>query len=299
MNKKALMMALITVLIWGSTFAAIRASLQGGYEPGHLILVRYLIASALFLIAALLFRRHFRLPMRKDLPKIAALGFIGISVYHAGVTFGVETISAGTAGMLIGAAPVFTALLAVAFLKEKLSRAGWIGLGIGFTGILVITLGADGPMFTPSPGALFVLIAALATSVFFVFQKPLLRRYHPIELTAYLTWAGTIPLLVFAPGLTSSISQATTEAHLAALFTGIFPAAVAYVTWAVALSIGSAGTVTSTMYLEPAIAIIVAWIWLQELPGLVPTAGGLIAIAGVIAVNRAERAKHETVQQAA
>lgn len=79
-------MAFITIMIWGSTFAAIRASLHGGYTPGHLVLIRYLIASGAFLLYALWPSVHFRLPKMDDLINIFILGWIGIRIYHTSIT---------------------------------------------------------------------------------------------------------------------------------------------------------------------------------------------------------------------
>jgi drug/metabolite transporter (DMT)-like permease len=93
-----------------------------------------------------------------------------------------------------------------------------------------------------------VLMSAVATSAFFVFQKQLLTRYNPIELTAYFTWTGTLSFFLFSPGLFTSIQNATVEANLSALYVGVFLAAIAYVTWAVALSSGKASSVTSMMH---------------------------------------------------
>ncbi|WP_077213057.1 DMT family transporter [Bacillus dakarensis] len=283
--SKAYIMAFVTVIIWGSTFAAIRASLHGGYEPGHLVLVRYLIASAIFIVYALLPGVRFQLPKKKDLLKIILLGWIGISVYHIGVTFGEQTISAGTAGMLIGSAPVFTAIIAVLVLKERLDFQGWAGLFIGFIGIVIITLGTSDSSFSISKGAMLVLMSAVATSIFFVFQKPLFKRYSPIELTAYFTWAGTLPFFFFAPGTLETIQHANLEANLSALYVGIFPAAIAYVTWAIALSLGNASSISSVLYIEPVIAIVVSWLWLRELPSTLSLIGGIITISGVLVVN--------------
>lgn len=289
MNKKAFFMAIITVLIWGSTFAAIRVSLHGGYSSGHLVLIRFLIASGIFIIYGLWPGTKFRLPSREDLIRILILGFIGISIYHLGVTFGEQTVSAGTASMLIGSSPIFTSLIAVVVLKERLSSFGWGGLFIGFIGIFLITLGTAGSTFTISRGAFLILMSSIATSIFFVFQKPLLQRYKPIELMAYVTWAGTIPFFIFMPGLFGCIKGATLEANLSALYVGIFPAAVAYVTFATALSLGEASSISSIMYAEPVVAIIVAWIWLGELPGTLSIIGGTIAISSVFIVNWLER----------
>lgn len=285
MNSKAFSLALFSVLIWGASFAAIRVSLQGGYEAGQNVLVRFMIASLLFLVYALWPGTKFRLPHKSDLLRILLLGWIGISLYHIFVTFGMESISAGTAGMLVGSGPIFTALIAAFFLKERLTGLGWIGLGIGFAGILFIAFGSADASLTLTNGAVLVLIAACASAVFFVFQKPLLTRYSAIELTAYFTWAGTLPFLIFSPGIFSALQNATVEAHLSTLYVGIFPAAIAYVTWSTALSLANASSVSSLIYLEPAVAIVVAWMWLHELPSGLSLIGGVIAISGVLIVN--------------
>ena len=285
LNTKALILATITVIIWGSTFAAISSSLRGGYSAGHLVLLRFIIASLIFVVIALWPGVKFQIPKKEDALKIFILGWIGISVYHICATFGQLTVSAGTAGLLIGAAPIFTTIFAVVVLKERLGDIGWIGLGLGFMGIIMIALGTGGSSFDISPGVILFLISALATSIFFVYQKPLFKKYNPIELTAYFTWAGTLPFLIFAPGLLSDIQNATLEANLSALYVGIFPATIAYISWAIALSLGNASSVSSMLYAEPVIAIVVAWIWLHELPAPLSIAGGIIAISGVIIVN--------------
>ncbi|RKQ33274.1 DMT family transporter [Oceanobacillus halophilus] len=299
MGKKAFFMALFTVVIWASSFAGVRASLLGGYTSGHLVLVRFLIASSVFVLYSLLPGVHFKLPSKGDIVRIMLLGWMGITVYHVGLTFGVESIPAGTASMIVGSAPVFTAIIAVFHLKERLSASSWAGLGIGFIGIILITLGSSGgTSFSISKGTIFVLIATIASSIFFVFQKPLYTRYKPIELTAYFTWAGTVPLIIFLPGLYENMKHATTEAHVAAIFVGIFPAALGYATWAIAISLGNPSTVTSMLYMEPAIAIIIAWFWLGEWPNTLSLIGGMIAISSVFIVNfmgRKQRRRKERI----
>ncbi|ALC86842.1 hypothetical protein AM499_14180 [Bacillus sp. FJAT-22090] len=285
MNKKAFLLAIFTVFIWSSSFASISASLQGGYSAGHLILFRFIIASFIFVILAFIPQMRFSLPKKEDILPIFALGWIGISIYHVCVTFGQLTITAGTAGMLIGSAPIFTTIIAVVVLKERIGTFGWIGLGFGFSGITIIGLGTGESSFDISPGVFLVIIAALATSIFFVFQKSLLTKYTPIELTAYFTWAGTLPFLFFAPGLIEGIQHASLEANLSSIYIGIFPTAIAYLTWAYALSQSKASSVSSLLYAEPVLSIFIAWIWLHELPSPLSISGGIIAISGVLIVQ--------------
>lgn len=290
----------MTVLIWGSSFAAIRVGLQGGITPGHMVLLRYLIASGLFLVYALWPGVKFRLPRKGDIIRLLILGWVGITLYHIGVTFGEQTVSAGTAGMLIGSGPIFIALLAVIILKERLGIRGWIGMAIGFSGIVIITLGTGGgASIKVSTGALLILMAAFVTSVLFVYQKPLLERYSSIELTAYFTWAGTLPFIIFAPGLVQNLQHATMEANLSAIYIGIFPTAIGYATWAYAMSLTKASSVSSLLYLEPVVAIFVAWVWLKEWPTPISILGGIIAIFGVLVVNMKGKQKRAVKETAA
>lgn len=291
MSKKVFFIALFTMVGWASGFAGIRASLLGGFTAGHLLLFRFLIASALFGLYAMYAYPNFKLPTQSDIIRIFVLGVVGITFYHYGVTFGQETVSAGTASMIIGSGPIATTLIAVFILKERMEWFGWVGLAVGFIGVFLITIGATGAVFSLSKGLFLLFFAMVSTSVFFVYQKPLFSRYRPIELTAYFTWAGTIPMLYFLPGLWQTLESVTLEANIAAVYVGAIPAALCYVTWATALSLGKVSTVSSMLYLEPPFAILIAWIWLQELPSVLSMIGGFIAISSVAIVNLIGRRK--------
>ncbi|WP_287372492.1 EamA family transporter, partial [Oceanithermus sp.] len=127
-----------TLVLWASAFAGIRAGLEG-YGPAHLALLRFLVASSTLVVYAVLAR--IRPPRRADLGRIALLGFLGITVYHVALNYGELTVSAGAASLLIASGPIFTALLAVSFLGERLTPLGWAGIGLGFAGVALIALG--------------------------------------------------------------------------------------------------------------------------------------------------------------
>src|SRR5699024_11819875 len=113
MNKRTFLLSISTIIVWASGFACISASLLGGFSSVHLVLYRFLVASAVFILYALFKGKRFSLPQKGDIWRILILGWIGITIYHVGVTFGQQTVSAGTASMIIGSAPIFTTLIAV------------------------------------------------------------------------------------------------------------------------------------------------------------------------------------------
>ena len=225
-----------------------------------------------------------RLPERADLPQIGLAGFLGISLYHVALNFGEVTVNAGAASLLMSAGPVFTALLSAVFLHERLTRIGWGGILLAFAGASLIALsGGKGLRFTP--GALLILLAALAAAAFSILSKQSLRRYTALEFTSYAIWAGTLPLFIFLPGLLRQAPLAARPATLAVIYLGIFPAAIAYVLWNYALSRMPASLLSSFLYLTPVIAIFIAWVWLGEIPALLTLLGGAIAIVGVVVVQ--------------
>ena len=112
LDRRSVLALAFTLLVWASAFAAIRLCLlSGAYSPGHLALLRFLVASCTMLIYCAFFK--VRLPEKRDLPTFILLGFLGVAVYHTALNFGQVTVGAGAASFLINTAPVFTALLAM------------------------------------------------------------------------------------------------------------------------------------------------------------------------------------------
>jgi drug/metabolite transporter (DMT)-like permease len=271
----------ITLLPWASAFAGIRAGLEG-YSPGALVLLRFLVASTGLIIYALI--THMRLPALRDLAALFLLGFLGITVYQVCLTFGEQSVSAGTASFLVATVPCFTALLAFFFLRERLNLLGRLGILVSFVGVAIISFSGKGG-FSFTPGTLLIVLASFSESIAFIMQKRFLHTYTGLELATYMMWAGTIFMLVFLPELLRELPGATLTPTLSIIYLGLFPAAISYVTWSYTLGRVSASVATSFLNLSPVLALLISWLWLHEVPVLLEIVGGVIVIVGVLIVN--------------
>lgn len=271
----------VVLIIWASAFAGIRAGLES-YSPGVLALLRFLVASSLLAVYALAVRMP--LPALRDVPMILLTGFLGFTVYHVGLSYGEVTVESGSASLLIASAPVFTALLAVRFLGERMGVAGWVGTLASFGGVALISFG-EGQGFSMDPGVLPILLAAASESVFFVVQRPYLDRYGSLHFTAYCIWAGTLFMVVWAPGLWEEVAEASFESTASIVYLGIFPTVIAYAALAYVFSRLPASRAASFLYAIPVLAFVIAWVWLGETPTWLSVVGGTIALSGVVIVN--------------
>ena len=276
----------ITVVLWASAFAAIREAVATlGWE--HLSLLRLALAALPLLALAAL--RRASLPRREDLPLLALVAFSGMTAYQVLLNAGEVTVDAASASLLVNVSPIFTALLAVSLLGERLPPAGWAGVTLGFAGASVIALGAGGGVSLDT-GALLVLGAAAVQATFFVSQKALLDRGgDPLGVTAAAMALGAVFALPLAPGIGASLADAPAAALAAVAFLGLGASALGFLTWAHACSRIDVSVAASALYAVPPVAALVAWIWLGETPGAATVAGGAIALAGVALTARGRR----------
>jgi drug/metabolite transporter (DMT)-like permease len=271
----------LTLLLWASAFVGIRYAVAY-YPPGSLALLRFLIASVI--LGAYLYSREATAGRTKatvrDWASFLALGASGIFAYHIALNYGERTVSAGAASLLVNTTPLFTVLLAVLFLGERLSKQGALGMGVAFAGAAMVSLGT-GQGLTLDRGALLVLLAAVVQAAYFTLQKPLLRRFDALSLTTRAVWCGCFLLLLFLPELVSTLRKAPLAATLVVVFLGVGPSATAYLSWAVIVSRMSVSRAVGYLYLVPALALVLGFFVLGEAPTLLSLVGGAITVAGV------------------
>jgi drug/metabolite transporter (DMT)-like permease len=278
----------ITLILNASSYPGIRAALSY-YHPVHLILLRFLTASSFLLIYAIITKM--RLPDRKDIPGILALGFIGLSMNQLFISYGEVNVTAGVASLLVSSSPVFSAIFASFLLNEKLEKIGWIGIATSFFGVSLVALGSGGG-FQFHPGEILIIAAAVTNGIFYVYQKPYFKKYTTQEFPTYAIWAGTLFLLIFLPNLITDIKNAPISATASVMYLGIFPLALSNFTWSYTLSKMPVPIAASFLSTLPVFSIIISFFWLGEFPALVALVGGAFAILGTILVDTEGRYPH-------
>lgn len=280
--RLALVAAGVTVLFWASAFVVIRG--DGTYfEAGPLALGRLLVG-AITLGATSVIRRE-GWPRRAAWPGILVSGIMWFGVYFVTLNWGEQKVDAGTSAMLVNIGPVLIAILSAWLLKDKLPRRAWAGLAVSFAGAIVVGYSMSGHGAQPIVGVLLCLAAAVSYAIGVVAQKPALRHASALQVTTFGCAIGAIACLPFAGQLTGEIESAPLPANLGIVYLGVLPTAVAFTTWAYALSRTTATNMGVTTYIVPLLTVLLSWGFLGQVPGWLSLAGGAACLVGV-AVTR-------------
>jgi drug/metabolite transporter (DMT)-like permease len=282
--KIVLAMAFV-VACWGYSPTGIHLGLQA-YDPGHLALLRFLLASVFMGVVALI--RGIRLPSLGDLPLLLALGFFAVSLHHVALNFGQQGVSAGASSVLAQSTPLFSTLLARFVFKDRVTAWRWGCVVLGLLGVVIVVAGDHG-LGSINGHGLLILLAALSWSFYFALQKQHARRYDGLTLVCYTVWFGTLLLLVYLPGLASQVAAAPVDVQMAVIGLGVFPSALAYLAWAYVLAHLDLSRATMTLYLIPPTAMGIASFALAERPTLMVFMGSAIVLISVLALNLERR----------
>lgn len=281
MGASTALAGVLMVLTWGSSSVATKVGM-GGYDPGQLTLLRFLITAGVMILFALATRM--RLPERRDILPLIGLGLIGISITQFTFTYGMVNVDPGTAMFLVSTVPVMTAVIARFTLGERLTIAGWSGIGLTVVGTTVLVLG-KGQGVDYTRGALILLFGAFTEAWYYILQKPFLRRYSGVEVSTWALIAATLPMLVFLPGLGGQVASASIEETGAVVYVALGAGVVGYACMAIVNSRLPASVAAVLMAGLPPVALVTAWIWIGDVPAMVSILGGAMSLAGMLLVT--------------
>lgn len=275
-----LVAAIVTVVLWASAFIGIRGA-GPHFDPGALALLRMAVGSAALAIIAV--RHGIRLPERRHWWLVVVWGVGWFCVYNLALNAAERTLDAGTAAMVVNLAPLMVVVFSGLFLREGFPKPLIIGAPIAFLGVVLIGMNSstsEGPDIT---GLLLALLAAVMYAGCTLLQKHLLSAgSDATTLTWFGALAGTVALLPWTGSLIGALQTAPIDATLWVVYLGIFPTAIAFTTWAYVLQRSTAGQTSATTYVVPAIAILMSWAILGEVPTPLMFVGGALCLLGVL-----------------
>ena len=273
--------ALTTIFFWSLAYVFTRLMLPY-FSSASLGFLRYLTAS--LALAAVAVGTKMKLPPRRDWPWFLLSGFFGFFLYMLLFNRGLSMVPSSMASVVSATIPALTALLSRLLGREKLNGVQWVAIGIELVGIAVLVAMNGG--LSGGIGLLWMALSAIIFSIYNIIQQKITQSYTALQSSAYSIWAGTLLLSIFAPTAFRELAAAPAPQYLYLAALGIFPSAVAFVTWAQAFARAERTTqVSNYMVLTLFMASLMAFLVSHEVPSVATLCGGGITLCGVLTFN--------------
>jgi len=289
-STKLYLFLALTILIWGNSFIVVEMAIQDGATPTLIAMARFLTASSIF--GGYLLIRRPRGIDRADIRMFLSLAFIGIGIYYVFQYYGVQFAGPAISSILVTLlCPIMIFIISYLRLGERVSPSQTVGLGVAAVGALfVITNGSVAFIsnWEQLLGGAFGVVCAVLWAIYTVQGKKVVKKYDPLVATAYLSLIGTVMIAPFALTEAAMADEILfpPSFFIAALYLGILCTVIGYVLWFRALTGLTASSTGATLYFEPIVTVVFAWMLLEQTIGWVTALGGVLVMLGVVLVSR-------------
>lgn len=269
--------------IWGSSFLFTAIGLDA-FHPGLVTLLRVGLGA---LVLSFVPRAN-RTPIdREDWPRIWLLAVIWVALPFTLFPIAQQWIDSAIAGMLNGATPIFTALVATILLRSLPGPLQLTGLFVGFSGILAIALPSAGGGTTAAIGVVLVIVATMGYAVSLNMVAPLQQKYGSLPVMSRVLRAALIMVIPYG---VVGISQSSFAwpSLIATGIIGVFGTGLAFLF--MGTLVGSVGATRASFltYLIPVVALVLGVVFRDETVSPISIVGVALVIAGAILASRRE-----------
>lgn len=297
MKYKGYVLLGITILFF-STLEVVTSTLNGMINPLQLTFLRFLIGGVVLL--PLVIKRREKV-QAKDLLFFLGLGILNIIISMGSLQLAISMGKASTAAILISSNPIFVLLFSSILLKEKVTFNRIACILLGITGIILIiykgNVGGDTAI-----SLTLGIIASLTFGLYTVLGKLKSEGMSSITMICLSAIFGSllyVPILLFNGIPLFYIPQG---AFLKVLYAGVFLSGIAYITYMEALKILTASKGAMVFFLKPAIASLLAVVFLGESLSFKTAAGMLLVLSGIFInfsnINLKDRKVGDKVEKA-
>jgi drug/metabolite transporter (DMT)-like permease len=281
------------MVVWAANFIVVKDAVAS-LPPVGFTFLRYTLASVA-LLAIMRWSEGAIVTPGRDTLRILILGGLGFGLYQILWTTGLQSIPAGDSALIIASTPVLVAVLAVVSGADTLTPLKLAGATISFLGVVVVIAAGVGISFSGSGvGSALTLAAAACWASYTAFAAPVLRRHSPLMLTTWATIGGTVVLAppglaqLLAPGAVGPDQAARAVPLLVAIaYSGVLAAALSNVIVFNGVRLLGPTRVITLQSFVPAMAVVLAFMFLHEPIRPAQVLGGAIIVAGVALTRRA------------
>ena len=275
------------MVVWAANFIVVKDAITT-LPPVGFTFLRYGLASIGLLAILRWSEGTVRLP-HPDALRILVLGGLGFGFYQILWTTGLQSIPAGDSALIIASTPVLVAVLAVVSGGDTLTPMKFAGAFLSFLGVVVVIAAGVGISLSGSAaGSALTIAAAACWASYTAFAAPVLRRHSPLVLTTWATIGGTIVLflpgmyqLLSPGGLSHVTSGRLVPIVLAIAYSGLLAAAIANVVVFNGVRLLGPTRIITLQSFVPAMAVVLAYVFLAEPIRPAQVVGGAIIVAGV------------------
>lgn len=273
-------------LIWGSTYLAIRFALEGGFPPFLLGGVRFLLAGSV--MYAVLRWRGDAAPTAAQWRNTAVMGVLLLLLGNGMVNVAEQTVSSGMAAVAVASAPLWMALFAL-FRGERPTRLEWVGLAIGFVG--VIGLNAGSSLRATPLGMIALLVATVSWSFGSIWSRGRDLPSPFMAAAAQMLCGGLVMLLLGLLLGERLPMQPSAKALGAFVYLVILGSIIGFSAYVWLLRHVRPALAGSYAYVNPAIAVLLGALMARERFSGVELAGMGVILAGVVVITLAKTAR--------
>ena len=279
------LMLLTVIVLWALNITVTRYILTHGFRPLAFATTRYGTAALIFIGITLVVERSIRIA-RRDLPLVGAAA-LAVFLNQLAFVYAVKTTTASVVAIVLGATPIFAALLGLALRTESVSRRFWLGAAISFGGVGLVAAGAGGQLSGNLGGVLLGICTAATWAAYSVAITPLMKRYSPQRISAIVLSVGWVGIALAGSQQTRA-QDYSVGWHVWALFVfaTLGPLVLTNLLFFRALHRIGPARATLATNLQPFIAAVFALVLLSEQMTAIQVAGGLCIAAGIVVARR-------------
>lgn len=257
--------ALVTIVIWGTTFISTKI-LLAGFTPIEILFFRFLLG---LLVLAAVYPKRLRIKDKKQELTFAAAGLCGICLYYLLENIALTYTMASNVGVIISVAPFFTAVLSHVFRKaeEQLKTQFFIGFIVAMTGICLISFSGSELELNPA-GDILAVAAAFVWAVYSLLTRKISGYgYNTLQTTKRIFTYGILFMLpfLFAFDFNLDMWKFIDPVYILNLiYLGLGASALCFVTWNYAVKVLGAVKTSVYIYIVPVITVVTSMIVLRE-----------------------------------